>query len=156
MCNILTFDPAAIKKQVHPFEDVEDITLTCGRVEIGAIETPTESRWKSNNYITRCHKQFELESVSWSSSCSSKQWELAPSRGLGPSGPPVEQPSRMRKKCCWRQRNLRSICCSLFRFQFTSHFATLSRIKCERYIFQKKFVRSSLLLILFPHVYVYV
>ena len=29
------------------------------------------------------------------------------------------------------------------------------RIKCERYIFLKKCVRSSLLLILFPHVYVY-
>ena len=37
-------------------------------------------------------------------------------------------------------------------------FVTLSqpfRIKCERYIFLKKCVRSSLLLILFPHVYVY-
>ena len=34
-------------------------------------------------------------------------------------------------------------------------FATLSRIKCERYIFLKKCVRSSLLLIMFPHVYVY-
>ena len=36
-------------------------------------------------------------------------------------------------------------------------FATLSqpfRIKCERYIFLKKCVRSSLLLIMFPHVYV--
>ena len=29
------------------------------------------------------------------------------------------------------------------------------RIKCERYIFLKKCVRWSLLLILFPHVYVY-
>ena len=33
-----------------------------------------------------------------------RQWEPAPSRGLGPSGPPVEQPSRMRKKCCYSQR----------------------------------------------------
>ena len=30
------------------------------------------------------------------------------------------------------------------------------QIKCERYIFLKKCVRSSLLLILFPHIYVYV
>ena len=30
------------------------------------------------------------------------------------------------------------------------------RIKSERYIFPKKCVRSSLLLIMFPHVYVYV
>ena len=34
-------------------------------------------------------------------------------------------------------------------------FATLSRIKCERYIFLKKCVRSSLFLIMFPHVYMY-
>ena len=37
-------------------------------------------------------------------------------------------------------------------------FVTLSqpfRIKCERYIFLKNCFRSSLLLILFPHVYVY-
>ena len=30
------------------------------------------------------------------------------------------------------------------------------RIKCERYIFLKKCARSSLLLILFPHVYIYI
>ena len=34
-------------------------------------------------------------------------------------------------------------------------FSQPFRIKCERYIFLKKCVRSSLLLILFPHVYVY-
>ena len=39
----------------------------------------------------------------------------------GPSGPPVEQPSRMRKKCCYSQRNLGSKCCSLFSLQLTSH-----------------------------------
>ena len=92
-------------------------------------------------------------------SCSSRQWEPAPGRRLGPSGPPVEQPSRMRNKYCYSQRNLGSICCSLFRHQLTSHtqpFATLSRMKCERYIFLKKYVRSSLLLIMFPHIYVYV
>ena len=90
----------SIKKQVDPVEDIEHITLTCGQVEIGAIATPTGSRCISNNYITRCQRQFELVGVScsWSSSCSSRQWEPAPSRGLGPSGPPVEQPSRMRKE----------------------------------------------------------
>ena len=46
----------SIKKQVHP---VEDITLTCGRVEFGADATPTRSRCTSNNYITRCHRRFE-------------------------------------------------------------------------------------------------
>ena len=100
----------------------------------------------SNNYITRCHRHFQLvgfsylESVCWSSSCSSRQWETVPSRGLGPSGPPVKQPSRMRKKCCDSQRNLGSICCSLFPLQVTSHtqafcnpFATLSNKMNEAY-----------------------
>ena len=110
----------SIEKQVHP---VEDITLTCGQVEFGADAMPTRSRWASNNYITWCHRQFKLVGVScsWSLSCSLRQWEPAPSRGLGLSGPPVEQLSRMRKKCCKRQKNLGSICCSLFRPQLTSH-----------------------------------
>ena len=61
----------SIKKQVHP---VEDITLTCKQVEISAIATRTGSRWVSNNYITRYHRQFELVGVScsWISSCSSR------------------------------------------------------------------------------------
>ena len=89
----------------------------------------------------------------WESACRLRAWALRT---------PVEQPSRMRKKCCYGQRNLRSICCSLSPSPtHLSHitninpFATLSGIKCERYIFLKKCVRSSLLLIMFPHVYVY-
>ena len=49
----------------------------------------------SNNYITRCHRRFELVGVScsWSSSCSSRQWEPAPDRGFGPSGPRLSSPA---------------------------------------------------------------
>ena len=73
-----------------------------------------------------------------------------------PSGPPVEQPSRMSKKCCYNHRVN-----TLLSVQSPTHLShsTLSqpfRIKCERYIFLKKCVRSSLLLIMFPHAYVYV
>ena len=80
---------ASIKKQVHPGRRYRGITLTCGRVEFGAIATPTVSRWMSNNYISRCHRRLGLVGVScsWSSSCCSRQWEPAPDRGLGPSGP---------------------------------------------------------------------
>ena len=53
------------------------------------------------------------------------------------------------KKCCSSQRNLGSICCSLFSLQLTSNTQPF-RIKCERYIFLKKCVRSSLLLTMFP------
>ena len=140
---IVTYWPStqpSIVKQVY--RRYQDITLTCGRVEFGADTTLTRSRWMSNNYITRCHRQFELVGVNciWSSSCNSRQWEPAPRRGLGPAGPPVEQPSRMRKKCCYSQRNFGSICCSLFSLQLTSHtqpfhnpFATLSNKVWEVY-----------------------
>ena len=70
----------------------------------------------------------------------------------GPSEPPVEQPSRTRKKFCHRHRNWGSICyslCSVSNSPLTHNpFVTLSqpfRIKCERYIFLKKRVRLSLL-----------
>ena len=117
VCNILTLDQA-VNQETDPSGRIySGITLTCRRVEFGAIATPTGSRWWSNNYITRGHRKLKLVGVSgsWSSSCSSRQWEPAPSRGLGSSGPPIKQPSRMRKKCCYSQRNLGSICCSLFR-----------------------------------------
>ena len=73
-------------------------------------------------------------------------------RACGSQWPPVEHPSRMRKKCCYSQRNLGSICCSPFCLQLTSHtqpfsnpFATLLRIKCGRYIFLKNCVRSFII-----------
>ena len=56
------------------------------------------------------------------------------------------------RKCCNSQRNLGSICGSLFlSLTHLSHkthinpFSTLSRIKCERYIFLKKCVRSFII-----------
>ena len=141
------------------------------------MRTPTGSRWMSNNYITRCQRRLGLVGVRGSqfkavssSSVGDKmlEWEPAPDRGLGPSGPTVERPSRMRKKCCYGQRNLGSICGSRSRSpNHLSHisninlFATLSRIKCEKYIFIKKCVRSfievlTLLLTMFPCILVYV
>ena len=66
---------------------------------------------------------------------------------------PVEQPSRMRKKCCYNTEELgvnmwQSVPSPTHLSHITNinPFATLSRIKCERYIFLKKCVRSSLLL----------
>ena len=141
-CNILTFDPAVDR----------------GWVEFGANATLKGSRRVSNNYITRCHSWSQLVGVRvavWSSE------NQPPAEGLGPQAPGWAA-QQMRKKCCYSQRNLGSICCSLFSLLLTSHnnpFASLSqpfRIKCERYIFLKECVRSSLLLILFPRIYVYV
>ena len=121
-CDSVTYWPSAepsIQKQVHPIEDVEDVTLTCGRVEFGAHATPTGSRWTSDNYTTRWVSWSQLFGVSWlefeAVKTSSRQ------RACSPQWPPVEQLRRMRKKYCYSQRNLGSICCSLFRLQLTSH-----------------------------------
>ena len=140
-----------------------------------SMQTPTGSRCMSNNYITRCHRQFQLVwvcelvfeagRVQFEAVSSSCCWrEDAVVRAIARQRAwalrtPVEQPSRMRKKCCYSQRNLGSICCSFFSVSNSplthNPFATLSRIKCERYIFRKKCVRSSLSLIMFPHIYAY-
>ena len=124
------------------------------------MRTPTGSRWISDNYITRCHRRLELVSSSqfqFSSSCSWSQlgdkmpaWESACwLRACGPQWPRLSSTARMRKKCCYGQKNFGSICGSLSPSPTQlSHatninpFATLSRIKCERYIFIKKCVRS--------------
>ena len=114
--------------------------------------------------------------VSWSSRQAELEFELPfqleiryqrenqlADEGLGPSGPRLSSPAEWGRSAAIIQRNLASICCSLFPSPtHLSHitninpFATLSRIKCKRYIFLKKCVRTSLLLIVFPHVYVYV
>ena len=111
------------------------------------MRTPTGSRWKSNNYITGYHRRLESVSsvlvavrVSWGQDA-----ELRPSgrqRAWALSDPRLSSPAKMRKKCCYcRENNLRSICGSLSPSPIhLSHitninsFATLSRIKCKRYI----------------------
>ena len=119
------------------------------------MRTPTRSRWVSNNYITRRRlggSQFEFSSsCSWSQLGTRCQREnqLADWGLAAPTDPRLSSPARMRKKCCYGQRNFGSICCSLSPSPtHLSHitnfnpFATLSRIKCEKYIFIKKCVRS--------------
>ena len=115
------------------------------------MQTPTGSRWVSNNYITRCHRRFELVGVRVAVPVGDKMpaWESACRLRASALRTPVEQLNRMRKKCCYSQRNLGSICCRLSpsptplsHITNINPFATLSRIKCERYYFLKKCVRS--------------
>ena len=116
----------SIKKQVHP---VEDITLTCGRVEFSADATPTRNRCISNNYITGCHKQLELVGVScsWSSSCSSRQWEQAPDRGLAAlSDPRLSSPAEWERSAVivrgtWGQYV--AVCCNPFEYSVRGIFS---------------------------------
>ena len=119
--NSVTYWPSiqpSIKKQVHP---VEDITLTCGRVEFGAIATPTGSRWMANNYITRSHRQFELVGVRGRQRSVRGSENQLPAEGLGLQDPRLGSLAEWEKKSCSSQRNWGSICCSLFRLQLTSH-----------------------------------
>ena len=62
-CNILALDPAVNQETGASGLRYRGITLTCGRVEFGAIATPTGSRRMSNNYITRCHRHLEAVGV---------------------------------------------------------------------------------------------
>ena len=159
LCNILALDRAGnyemhrCKQQVH---HAKDIRVSAWPVEVlnsVQLRRPPEAGWRQKLY----NPVPQTVWISWSQ----LQWEFtlqfeamrtsSRQRACGPQWPPVEQPSRMRKKSCYSQRNLGSICCRLLRLQLTSHtqpfrnsFATLSRIKREMYIFLKKCVRSSL------------
>ena len=97
------------------------------------------SRWTLNNNITRCTDgSSQLETRHWSES--QRQTE-----GFGPSVThDWATPAKMRKKCCYGQKNLgqySSLSPSPAHLSHTTNI-TLSRIKCERYIFIKKYVRS--------------
>ena len=106
-------------------------------------------RWAENLGI------FEKQSVG----DKMPNWEPVADRGLWAlSDPWLSNPAKMRKKYCWV--NI-AVCPCLQLISHTQPTSTLSRIKCERYIFIKKclFVRSLKFVIMFdyvPHIFVYV
>ena len=138
--------------------------MTCGRVEFGADATPTGSKFTSNNYIIRCHEQFELVGVSLlgfelhfeavRTSSQQRAWVLTT---------PGWAAKQNEKRSAAVVRGTEDQYVAVFSFcnsplthnPFTTLFQPF-RIKCERYIFLKKCVRSSLLSIMFLHIYVYV
>ena len=99
------------------------------------------SMWAYNKNITRTQTAW----VSWGQDAEVRA--SGRQRALGPQWPMVEPtPAKMRKKYCYGQKNFGSICSSLSPSptppSHTQPTPTLSRIKCERYIFIKKCVRS--------------
>ena len=86
LCNILTLNPAVNQETGASGQRYPGITLTCGRVEFGAIATPTGSRWMSNNYITRCHRRLELVGVGFRVAVRGSENQLQ-TEGLGPQDP---------------------------------------------------------------------
>ena len=103
------------------------------------------SRWMSNKNIIRTQTAWvrgswsQLGTRCWSESLRQTQgFEPSVTHGWA-------TPAKMRKKCCYGQKNLGQYVAVCPRLQLTSHkqpTSTLSRIKCERYIFIKKCVRS--------------
>ena len=113
--------------------------LDCWRVELSANVTLARSRWVSNHYITPA-KEVQIIGEKM------LEWEPCPSRGWAPR-PPVEQPRRTGKKCCYSQKswgfNMLQFC-SVSSSPLTENtFRTLSNK--VRGIFLKNCVRSSLL-----------
>ena len=154
---IVTYWPStqpSIKKQVHPVEDIGVSPWPVDGLNSVQLRRPQEAGIRKQLYnpapqtVWVCWRQLQLEFELQFEAVrtSSRQ------RACGPQWPPVELPCRMRKKCCYSQRNLGSICCSLFRLQLTSH-TTLSRIKCERYIFFKE---ACLFVIIVDYVSAYI
>ena len=123
-----------------------NITLSCGRGWIRwwwQMRTPTGSRWTWDNYITRCHRRHGSVAVPVGDRMPA-EWEPAPDRGLGPSVTHswAAQPE-CEKSAAMVRRTLGQYVAVCPHLQLTTHIqptSTLSRIKCERYIFIKKCV----------------
>ena len=142
------------------------------------MHTPTGSRWMSYKNITRCHRRFGSVAVTVSSS------QLVPvpvaigvswgqdavvrasgrQRALGPQWPQLSSPPKVRKKCCYGQRNFGSMCSSLslspIHLSHTRHINPFENKVWEVYFYKEvcSFVHwsSSLLLTMFPYIYIYI
>ena len=161
-CNIMTSDPAELSNK-----KCTCVNNRCIRSKIsGHTLTVDGLNWV---HMRRSLKQVDVKQLyypvlqevrlSWRSefgvSCCSSRIENQVPAEAGPSGPPVEQPHRMRKKSCYSQKSWGSICCS---------FCPVSNsplrhnpfvpfwIKCEKYIFLKNCVSLVIIaLIMFLH-----
>ena len=111
------------------------------------MRTPTGSRWMSNNYITRCHRRLELLEFelqfSSSRSCPRSENQLQ-TEGLGPQDTGWAAQQNEEEVLLWSEElgvNMWQFVLSpteLSHITNINPFATLSRIKCERYFFSKE------------------
>ena len=121
----------------------------------------------SNNYITRCHRRLRWVpvgvGVSWGQDASVRI--SLRTEGLLPSVTHGwATPAKMRKKCCYGQKNFGSICSSLSpsptHLSLTTNINPFENKVWEIYFYKEvcSFVHwsSSLLLTMFPDIFVYV
>ena len=153
-------------KQVHPGEDIGILPWPVDVVEFGA-----------DAYAHRKQMDFrqlynQVPQTAWGSSIPSCSqlgdnmpvWESACRQGLRPSVTHswAAQPEWGRSAAMVRRTlgQYVAVCPRLQLFSHTQPISTLSRIKCERYIFIKKvsvrLLKSSLLRTIFPLIFVYV
>ena len=124
LCNILAFDRAvnqetgASGRRYHLDLWTGWIRCRCDAHKKQMYVKQLYNRVLQTAWVSWCQLQLEFELQFEAVRTNSRQ------RACGPQWPPVEQPSKMRKKCCYSQRNLGSICCSLFPLQLTSHMQT--------------------------------
>ena len=134
-------------KQVHPVENIGISTWPVDVVEFGA------DAYAHRKHVVVRQLYNQVPQTAWVSSVPfvvGVSWgqdaELRASgrqRVWALSDPRLSSPARMRKKCCYGQKNFGSICRSVSpsptHLSYTTNpFATLSRIKCETYIFYKE------------------
>ena len=152
--NILTFDPAVNQETDASGRRYQDITLTVDGLNSMQLRRPPEAGGRQ----TRCQSwsqlqlKFELQFEAVRTSSQQRAWALRTPGGAA-------QQNEKGSAAIVGGTGVGSICCSLFSLQHSLSHTTLSQpflIKCERYIFLKKCVHSSLLLIMFPHVYIYI
>ena len=114
-CNILIFKPAVNQETGTSDRRYQDITLAVNGLNSVQFRRPREAGGCQTIY----NPVPQIVRVSWNQLVG--VWvAVRGSENLLP-GNPAEQPSRMRKKCCYSQRKFGSICYSLFRLQLTSH-----------------------------------
>ena len=110
------------------------------------------SRWTLGKNIGRCSGQSETGMLEWGPACRLKATAL--------SDPRLTNLAKMRKKCCYGQEKNLGQYSSLSLSPLISHTQqniTLSRIKCESYIFVKKCIRSVLKsFIIIDYIYTYI
>ena len=92
------------------------------------------------------------------SGCSSRSENQVPAEA-GPSGPPIEQPRRTRKKCCYSQKTWGSICYSFV--QPPTHLSHINlsqpfQIKWEVYFSKEVCPLVIIVLTMLLHAYEYI
>ena len=122
---------------MHPVENIRISPWPVDVVEFG----DDAYAHRKQVYVRQLYNQ--LPQTAWVSSSSISSW--GQDAHVRASDPRLSSPARIRKKYCYGQKNLGSICSSLS--PSPTHLShtrniTHSRIKCGRYIFIKKCVRS--------------